>query len=554
MTFWRTTLAVSAFAIAHSTIGNAAAQLHYTRYLGFIETDGADRKIALTMDLFVVQPNDPSSFPRPGAVLKLGLGGPQSHEYVSQLYESIRYDFDNQVLSIDAPDSELAITATVAGTDQTIIDGQALIRSSGTIGHLHLEEVSDDPDVPTGGGVPVSEYKVELTGQYEGLCGNRESILQIESARGLSGAPSIERYGLSPYAIVGRLGMHDAAASCPAPLFCAMRNYTKGTFDYFLNRLVLEAGTTDECTITSVGANCMVHLGADDYQCQLKRRPTPIAKPEFFSRRFHVGATPAQRTKLPEPDPPANNALVAGLRGTFTGYLHHEGNDRYQPMRMSVIAASSTDNPHNENLVYVTGTTTLHFGRILSPDFWVQQFEPRSFYLTTGFTLESPGADAFLQIAEWKQGYIRGVFLSHAFGRVGTFELVKGTELPSIDSEAVFVPSLVGTYQGPHGLGGDADDAWRFQLQVPPQSPEAGSSTLAFKGSYQLSDGALPRRSIASGSYDFYAGAMSWITGDGRVITGRVPGAGALELFWPGAPIWDVLLESDHAPYPYRRL
>ncbi len=527
----------------------SAANIHYTRYLGFITANGVDHKLAVTMDLFPVQSDDVTAFPKLAANVRIGLGGPQSSEYETAVYEDVRYDFENGILTLDSPENDVVITVKASGADQTIFDGQILVRSSAKLGTIHLVEVSDDPEAVSGA-LPGDQYKPLVSGQYTGTCSGSRAILQVETARGLKGAGA-NHLGLADYTIVGRLGLHDDDASCPAPLFCAMRNYTSGTFDVFQNRLLLDAGTTDACQVTGTGATCTVHYGMDTLQCALTREPTPVPPPTYYDARYSLRPTAAQMAKLPLPDPPSNSDLIAALGGEYLGYLHNESSDHYQVLRLEAMAFSSTNNPHNENLVYVNGAAALHFGDTISGDFWVQQFEPRSFYLTDGFTLLSPNSDAYIQVKDWRMGYIRGVWYSQAFGRVGAFELIKGEQLPPLSGPAKFVPSVTGRYVGPHGLGGEGDDAWTFGLTVPTQQPHAGVSTLAFQGDYELLNGAIPRRSIPVGAYDIYSGALAWMSGEGRVVTGKIGDGGVANLFWPGAPIWDVIMETDHGLYPY---
>lgn len=129
----------------------AAAPLKTGRYLGYVAVDGQDKKFGAVFDTFVVQPNDLTAFPRQNAILKITLGGLGGHEYEAQVYEAIRYDFDNGILRLDSPTEDVIVTANVAATDDdgTAIDGQLFVRSAGVGGTLHLELQSDEP----GGGV-----------------------------------------------------------------------------------------------------------------------------------------------------------------------------------------------------------------------------------------------------------------------------------------------------------------------------------------------------------------------------------------------------------------
>jgi hypothetical protein len=539
------------FAAFYSCSSFAAGHLHLGRYLGYIEPLGGDRKIAVTMDLFKVKPNDSNLFPILNAAVKLGLGGLQSGEYVTYLYEDLRYDFTGGTLSFDSPENDLVISSLVSGTDQSVVEGQVLVRSAGVMGTIHLVELSDEPDSATGV-IPSDQYKPLLAGQYRGLCDHRQSLLQIETVRGLEKADADTR-GLAGYSIVGRLGFPSDAASCTTSPSCAMRNYSSGSFDVFRNRLILHSGTNDECQVSATGVTCSVYYGATPIKCDLVRDPTPIADPKFYSRGLFVSPTAAERAKLPEVNPPGNTELMAAVQGAFTGYIHHENSNLYQVLRLNVLASTSTDNTHNENLVYVTGSAMAHFGRSLSNDFFVQQFEHRTFYVTEAFTLESVNADMFFQVKEWRQGFVQGVAYSHAFGRIGTFEVIKGAQLPTFSSAAKFLPSVVSDFTGPQGYAPDLDNLWHFDLTTAVQSFRRDISTLQFQGSVAFNPaGTIPRRAVDRGSFDFYTGAIGLEVADGRVISGKVADSGTMNLFWPGVPSWGVLLPFDHNLYPYR--
>jgi hypothetical protein len=528
----------------------AAAQLKTGRYLGYLALDGQDKKLGAVFDTYVVQPNDLTQFPRQNAILKLTLGGFAGREYESQVYEAVRYDYDNGVLSLDGAGEDVVVTADVAGTEAggVTIDGPVFVRSAGVGGRLHLELLSDEGG--SGAVLPPEQYVSELHGQYRGHCGDARysTLLQIETARGLEVAADGERHGLFDYTIKGRVGVRDEVGCGSTQLWCDQRNYTDGSYDYLLHRLTLTASNgTDECEVTPTGLSCTLKVypeGAD--HCDFTREPTDVPAAAFSERGYFLRTTPAQRAKLPDPDPPRNAALIEALRGTFTGNLFHEASGQYQTLQLNVMASSSTDNPHNENLVYVTATSMLHFGPggALSRDFWTQPFEPRSFYLAPGFTLESPSSDAFLQIVDWRVGYIRGVWLSHAFGRVGTFELVKGTDPQPPPAEVPWVASLLGAFSG---------EQWWLKLLVPVQQPRAEVSTAGFVGETELSGANLPRQGIAKGAYDFYSGSLAWLGSDGRLITGRVKDADTLALWWGPAPIWGVILDDDHGNHTYRR-
>jgi hypothetical protein len=224
--------------------------------------------------------------------------------------------------------------------------------------------------------------------------------------------------------------------------------------------------------------------------------------------------------------------------------LHHEYQDRYQPLRLDVDATTSTTTPHVENQVFVSANPVLFLGRGLSRTLWAQPFERRTFYPVPGFTLQGNRSDAFLQVARWRQGYISGVWYSSAFGRVGTFELVKGTAFPALPAQARVIEDIGGEF---HGTPEMAPDYLDFNMVFPRQPQSSDLSYLVFQGSTQLFAGGTPWpvQRIVYGAYDIYTGSLSWMSADvspaePELIIGRVQSDRELRLVWPNERAWAV--------------
>jgi hypothetical protein len=168
-----------------------------------------------------------------------------------------------------------------------------------------------------------------------------------------------------------------------------------------------------------------------------------------------------------------------------------------------------------------------------------------------GFTLESYDTDGFLQISEWRMGFISGVWFSHAFGRVGTVQLVKGSALPPLDNAAKIVPSIDAKFQGPL-VSASSDLRWSFRTALPMQPIGRDRSTFAFEGTAQLSGGIIRSIRVARGSYDVYTNAVSWLSAEEapRMIMGQVEDDGQMSLLWPAASIWGVPMSNyDFVPF-----
>ena len=544
--------AVSSFATAL-----AAGEFKQGRYVGYIQLDDNNEKVAVVVNTFMVQPEDFTAFPTLNAIFTLYLGGYGSPEYITETFEDIRYDFNSGQLALDEPANDLVITAEIQNPQRPTVSGQVWIRSAAKSGTISVVFETDEPDSPITEPEVADGFMTSLRGEYEGFCGEQHAKMQLTSGKGLDSAdPS--SHGLNGYAITAKLAF-DEPGVCgdlfpDEPVWCVSRSYESGTYNFFSNSLTLESargGTT--CSLANGRLQCGVRMLDVTLACDLNKTDQSTLPYRAFVREFNVRATAEQRLPLPAPAPPQHAALVQALKGQFLGYLHHEGTNRYQPFKLNVIPTVSTVNPHNENEIFVSTTAVTYFGRMMGQTFWAQQLEKRSFYLRPGFTLESPNTDGFLQIEDWRQGYIKAVWYSHGFGRVGTVQLVKATSLPELPPEAAVVGSIAGEFQGPPVA--DNGFNWWFKTLVPTQLAGRDHTTFSFFGTTQLSGGIIVPIPIAEGTYDPYTGAVSWLTDEEspRMVIGSIDDAEKLNLFWPGASKWGVRV----APYrfvPFERV
>jgi len=547
----------------------AGGELKQGRYVGHLLLDFTNQKLAVTLDTFVVQPNSLREFPVLNAIFKVSLGGFGTQEYITESFNDISYDFNHGNLTLDHPGNDMLITAEVHEMEQTTIMGQVWIRSAAISGQIFLEYQSDEPGGSAGNhdhdgtntDQDVISFMPMLSGQYEGACGDRHAAFQIQTAKGLAPDNTLNT-GLHDYAVMGRLAYDDASlcgtdnTSNGGANWCAIRTYTKGSYNFYSGRLILSnERLSDECEVKAGRLQCRVRMLDETLECDLQKVDTQVKPWQPQTRSFHIRTTADQRSVLPQPEPPRHQDLVADLNGQFIGNLHNESTGQYQIMRLNVIASVSTDNPHNENEIFVSSTAVFHFGQALSRDFWTQQFERRSFYQRPGFTLKGGNSDGFLQIKDWRRGYIKGIWFSHAFGKVGTVELLKGAELPPFPPQANFVKSVIGEFEGPTNRSPATDRFWWVKTIPTNLAPQSEMSTMPFTGEGHLKRGiALPIQ-FDRGAYDHYAGYFGWISSESapRIITGRPEQNGDLGLIWPGKSLFGVNI-SEYKYYSYERL
>jgi hypothetical protein len=535
---------------AHAEEDVPGGELEKGRWVGHIEFAGRAEAFATTLDLYVLQPDDVTLFPRLEAILKTSLGGYSGGEYDSEHYQKVEYDFFSGVLTFDEPGTDLVVSALVYKSPHRI-EGQVFSATTGQFGTLYLVYVdSDEPgdDDGPGDSPPTPSFAPSLAGQYEGLCGTKQAALQIETSRQNDVASDVA--GLDHYEIRGALSMENdivcnGLGIAGGPDWCVYSPYTSGSFSYFLGQLTLMGKFgADECQFSDGGIlTCEVRVGDQNETCDLIK--TNIESTPFFKAEpgFSVTTTAEQKQPLPEPSPPLHTDLLAALGGTFAGYLYHESKDQYQPMFLYVVASKSTENPHNENDVFVSPTAILRFGSSVSSDFWSHEFDRRPFFQGPGFTLHGDSSDAFLQITDWRKGTISGIWYSRAFGRVGRFQLVKSLVLPTISNQASFVPSIKGEFRGPKDRVGGVVDQWWFKTVVPVQT--TSQSLLEFQGEHQMFTGSIwwPKHPL-EGAYDVYAGQVNFLAEKGSEnpvrVLGRYQTPEKINLFWPSAQTWGV--------------
>lgn len=541
-----------------------SAELKHGRYVGWIALEEAQEKIAVVADFFLESPEDLTQFPRLKAIFKLSLGGYNTHEYFSETYDDLKYDFENGVLTFDEPHNDLMMTAKVeaVGSD-TVIAGQAFIRSSATFGRLYLKQESDEPgddeDASEPDDLSVS-FAPLLEGQYEGTCDGKRAAFQFQSVRGLktiwqeeTETSSLGRY----YGIVGRLAYKDSpvCSNLGPAQWCTIFHYSGASYNFYLGKVNLSSGhSAEECSLRNGNLNCRIRAAGLTMDCDFKKKSSTIRPAVFSNRQYHVRATPEQMRELPAPQPPSNEALSSALKGVFLGYLHNETNNTYQVVRLNVLPFSSTENPHNPNQMMVTTSASVYLGKNLSGPFFTQRYEPRSLYLRPGFTLTGPKTDSYISIVEWKSGYIRGIWYSHAFGRVGTVQLVKGS-LPTISDKAQIVSSFAGEYEGPMAPNGSVTPVRWFRYLFPTQPNDLIEHVVKFTGAYQMID-ITPVQNIERGAYDPYTGVFGWIRSKGdasNLISGFIDSDQNAKIFWPPAPGVFGVLANEYGFETYKR-
>jgi hypothetical protein len=528
-----------------------AAQLNYGKYFGTLQMNGRSEAVAVSLDAFIVQINEPTVYPALNVILRINLGGYQSAEYVAYNFYDPTFNFEKGILQLNDPKNELTAILQVTNTaTQTILEGPVNDRMTNAKGKLRVV-MNLDASLMGQEKEPSLPLLSMLRGEYIGKCGSDSGNLQIETGR-LLGANSPGN-ALSGYSITGRLGFPNASLCSPDKnnKFCSQSPFSTGAYSPFTGRLTMHGPLGDiDCNKRGDALECNFFLYNRRGTCKLEKSASASSPPNQALPSIFLKVPPSQKAPLPSPQPPGNEELLAALNGDFYGFLHYENRDAYQLMEMSVVATTSTENPHIQNQVMIEPTVLLRLGSSWdSLPALSAAYPQRIFFMNPGFALESDENDYFIVINNWRMGYISGVLYSRSFGRVGTFEILKG-ERPMVPPEMSVIPNPAGEYRGPTDSPQNLKNIWSLSIEVPNQIPSLGQSGIPLLARF---GGPGIMNTFDAALVDLNSGAMSLLIKNGkgdRLVTGEVLPNNSLRLLWPTGPALGAPM-AHYQPFIY---
>lgn len=514
-----------------------AAQLTYGKYFGTLQMDGQSEAMAVSLDAFVTQVKGPTVYPALEVIVRVNLGGYHSSEYMAYDFYDPTFNFERGILSLNDPKNDLTGSLKVTSTDsETVLEGPVIHRLTNSKGTMRVSMNLDGGDILTEA-APKPRFTTVLKGNYTGTCGKDQANLQIETGRGLGA--SAPGNAFAAYSITGRLGFTNGPLcdSGSNSKFCSLYPYSTGTYSPFANRITMQGPLgTLECRKFGDELQCKAFGYDKSGACKLTKKsiaPTPAIQ---IPSSIFLDVPTDHMARLPAPQPPDNEELVKALDGDFYGFLHHENRDVYQLIEMNILASTSTENPHIQNDVIVNPTMRLRLGGSWDDSTALTLvFSQRVFGLNQGFSFQSDDNDYFAVIGDWRRGYVSGVIYSHAYGRVGTFELQKN-ERPRVSSQMNTLPNPMGNFRGPHNGPPPLKNVWRIAIDIPNQGSGTGKGAVPLLGRYS---GPGSMTMFDASSLDLNTDTLSFLiskpAGD-RLITGAPGANGGLTLLWPVAP------------------
>ena len=112
-------LLVSWISLVPTDANAYGTQLIYGKYFGVLQMDGRTEKIAVSLDAFIVQFNNPTTYPALNVIVRTNLGGFQGREYVAYNFYAPTFNYEQGILELNDADKNLSIDFFFEGATST---------------------------------------------------------------------------------------------------------------------------------------------------------------------------------------------------------------------------------------------------------------------------------------------------------------------------------------------------------------------------------------------------------------------------------------------------
>lgn len=440
-------------------------------------------------------------------VLTLHFGDFKSREYVSFHFDNIRYLFGQNIYTFEQANQGVSIHDVRISGDK--LEGRLGSKVlGGVVGKLSLtKEGTANPQLPL----------IEpVWGEYKGVCQgsltaktpeNKKVLTTIQLVTYRSSDETVKPGNpFAAYEIRGQIGEFDPLFTEPGDKSFKTAGVVTGTsYHYFKDELSLNLRFHGPlvCRTDPDGIECN--------SCRLKRisaettgpralkppRPKSIFFPEIDVPELSLSKiTSENRGEEPRSLDP----------GDYFGYVHHEFLDQYQMASLHIEKAQEGDKPR------VFASANLSFGDLASvnKDYAFDSVPEQFAYPFYVFRNPEADVDALLWLTPLGMGGVRGVWYSQLFGRVGTFELHKGS-VPELPRGSKLFGEVDGEFEGKHP--GFENHSYQLALSAKRKLSTVNTQNpffpLVFEGYLTNTFGTLPNLPISDGSYDFYTGRIA---------------------------------------------
>jgi hypothetical protein len=492
-------LAAIAVMIFVSTMSYAQSS-QFGRYVGTLKHNSIQKEQLVKID-FVTSRSDANEIELK-AVLTLQFGDFKSGEYISYHFDKVLFNLLAGTLVFDQAEEDVTVTTTRFSNGEFV--GQLRSSAFGEVGELKLK--LNTAAAPT---LPLIE---PVNGEYAGICeDNKIGKLQLHTMRSTEDTSRVGN-PFGTYEIKGQFGYVDdfiCSGIGPGSRACQRLAVENASYNFYSGELVVIGDLqTWTCRVDEKGMSC-------DNGCRFNRISSERSSREFLPPQAQAAFIANNG------EAPALQGAVAGIAGTYKGFVHHEYQDRYQPIQVSLVTYQAQEN--GESNLRLSATANLYFGDLGTSEFLSYRFEPRDYpnpLTRPQFTLSrlEDDVDAFLKITSIENGIIKGEWHSLLFGRVGTFEARKeAAGLVQIASGSKRFQPMSAFYD---------ENVFEMNLKVfhgsTPPNTENPFFPLNIGGWFRMKAGGA-REGIKGGSYDFYTGKIGFERNDDRWTIGHRP-------------------------------
>lgn len=472
----------------------------FGRYVGTLKHDSIQKEQLAKID-FVTSRSDNNEIELK-AVLTLQFGDFKSGEYVSFHFDKVLFNLLSGTLIFDQAEEDVTVTTTRFSNGEFV--GKLRSSAFGEVGELKLKMNTAASPV-----LPLIE---PVNGEYAGVCeDNKVGKLQLHTMRSTEDTSRVGN-PFGTYEIKGQFGYVDdfiCSGVGAGNRACQRLAIENASYNFYSGELVIIGDLqTWTCKVDESGMNC-------DNGCRFNR-----VSNERNSRTYMPPqALPAFSSNNSEA--PALEGEVVGIAGNYKGFVHHEYQDRYQPIQLNLVTYQALENGTSN--LRLSATANLYFGNFGSNEFLSYRFEPRDYpnpLTRPQFTLSrlEDDVDAFLKITSIQNGVVKGEWHSLLFGRVGTFEARKDEAgAVQLSSTAKKLEPMSAFYD---------ESVFEMNLKVfhgsTPPNTENPFFPLNIGGWFRMKAGGA-REGIRGGSYDFYTGKIGFERNDDRWTIGQRP-------------------------------
>ena len=443
------------------------------------------------------------------ATLKVILG---TSEYLIFHYDPVRFNWKTGELFFNNEKKSLSLNSLkfMKHGEQEMLMGRANVEFTGVEGSVILNYRPNAKSFSST--VNEKKYQTEISGEYFGECNDKETIVSISSARGLS--ENLVRDGNPFYQYI----LRGQVATKRSNVFRVESHIENGVYNPFSGVLGLKINSADVLSILTC-SYLLNDSGEKILNCnnkcsfkKLESKVSPSIKKERLLFKRNVGIKVSQLSKVKE------------IGGDFSGRLLHSTTQKVQGIKLKVNARLYSNKPMELATPHVTATLYLDLGNEKNISY---KFKERPYLNSTSrFSKEKNSlllkgdSKLYIIVTHWKINSLDGVLFHDDYGRVGAFQVVrKGSSL-----KVQFEKGNPEKLTGPSGPWKNSEyDLNLSTIELGEEELEIGNPfyPLHFIGSLESKrTGVLI--AIISGNHNFFTGEINLLSNDGRLIKGSI--------------------------------